>query len=68
MRIVLVIFGYVSVMIMPLIAGQMVRNQGVKLHRVLVGLYNTMTIGKTFFCMPNAYVYTLDYFKRGLNI
>uniref|UniRef100_A0A2H1VB01 SFRICE_009785 n=1 Tax=Spodoptera frugiperda TaxID=7108 RepID=A0A2H1VB01_SPOFR len=38
----IVIFAYVSIMIMPLTAGQMTRNQGVKFHRVLARLYNKM--------------------------
>ncbi|XP_022820318.1 uncharacterized protein LOC111352173 [Spodoptera litura] len=38
----IVILTYVVVMMMPLAAGQLTRNQGAKFHRVLARLYNKM--------------------------
>lgn len=45
-KIMIIILSYISVMTMPLIAGQMAINQRMKFYRVLVRLYNTRIIGK----------------------
>lgn len=41
-----IVFGYILVMMTPLFAGQMLNSQGIKYHRMLARLYNTITIGK----------------------
>uniref|UniRef100_A0A2H1VB37 SFRICE_009787 n=1 Tax=Spodoptera frugiperda TaxID=7108 RepID=A0A2H1VB37_SPOFR len=41
-----IVFGYILVMMTPLFAGQMLNSQGIKYHRMLARLYNTITIDK----------------------
>ncbi|XP_022819477.1 uncharacterized protein LOC111351671 [Spodoptera litura] len=41
----IVVIGHLSVAIMPLVAGQMVTNQGLKLRRILARLFNTLVSG-----------------------
>ena len=62
-RAVIIIVFYVSVLILPLVAGQLTKNQGERLRRVLVRLYNSMIIiGESIF-LPEALARILNQIK-----
>lgn len=43
-RTVLIVLSFIAITILPIYAGQLMRNQGVKFHILLARLYNTMII------------------------